>query len=307
MLLAFSFCAAIRYFYCAPFFWKAKPFTKFLSLIATCLLAPLLETAVAYLLLKDVTNGIPRAIYVLVISYRILSYTTWNSLYLLISFLVQKREMEVNNLKLQLANQFSELRELQAQLNPHFLFNSLNVILAVSPEPQKVQEVTSHLASYLRFSLHKARPLEPLARELDEIGHYLTLHRYRLGDKLEWTVDCDLAARTILVPPMLIQPLLENALKYGQTQDKTALRVLVTATVEEDWLSLSVANTGCWVKEDSHNSPGTGLKNLQQRLHLLIGDQASLTWKENDGWVLVCIRIPCFIEPAFHASNRTSI
>jgi sensor histidine kinase YesM len=108
-----------------------------------------------------------------------------------------------------------ELRHLEAQMNPHFLFNALNCIVDARRDPDAVERVTQDLADYLRFSLRESRPLEPLSRELDALENYLGVQQSRFGDALVCTIDCEPEARSVPVPPMMIQPLLENAFRYG--------------------------------------------------------------------------------------------
>ncbi len=197
----------------------------------------------------------------------------------------------------------SELKQLKAQLNPHFLFNSLNTLLA-KEQNQEAQKMTQHLADYLRFSLADSQNLEPLDRELGALEDYLAVQRIRFGADLECSIECDIAARSLLVPPMLIQPLLENAFKYGPLTSAMPLRVEVKAVVvregEECSLLISVANTGRWRPEQRKEPEqpgglqflGTGLTNLRKRLVLLLGVGSTLQIKKEPAWVKVEIRVP---------------
>ena len=184
-----------------------------------------------------------------------------------------------------------ELRLLQSQLNPHFLFNALNIIQAKA-DNDEVREITGNLASCLRFSLNSSRTLEPLGRELDFLERYLGIQQARFGDQLDCSVRVEEAARSILVPPMLIQPLLENAIKYGQRTSELPTRVRVTAAVVEGVLTVSVVNTGTWVERDSSEAPGIGLENLLRRLHLLLGEKSTLDITCDAEGVSVVVTIP---------------
>ena len=196
----------------------------------------------------------------------------------------------------------NELHRLQAQISPHFLFNALNTVLACRESPDDIDTVTQSLAAYLRFLLRPAATLEPLSRELDALEHYLTVQSMRFGDGLVTRIDCDLDVRDVPVPPVLVQPLVENALKYGAESGVRPLRVEVSARREGDSLAIEVANTGRWVTPGSGRSTGTGLHSVERRLRLLVGPAARVTHEERDGWVRVRVLVP--VEPAEQEDNE---
>ena len=189
-----------------------------------------------------------------------------------------------------------ELRQLQEQMNPHFLFNALNAVANRKDDPEAVDHVVRNLADYLRFTLGEARTLEPLSRELQALEKYLAIQHARFGDNLVCRFSCDRAAYAVIVPPMLIQPILENALQYGAQTSSMPLRVNVTAKVVDGWLEVVVANTGRWVPPDNTRSPSTGIRSLRKRLALLVDEAATVdTVIDPDldgGWVRVVIRMP---------------
>ncbi len=199
-----------------------------------------------------------------------------------------------------------ELRHLEAQMNPHFLFNALNCIVDARRDPDAVERVTQDLADYLRFSLRESRPLEPLSRELDALENYLGVQQSRFGDALVCTIDCEPEARSVPVPPMMIQPLLENAFRYGAQTSPKPLMVNVAAELADGWLTVSVVNTGAWVSPDSRRSPGSGLQTLRKRLGLLIGDEATVVTHTGQGSVSIRIRLPDTRPPAAATSTATS-
>ena len=188
-------------------------------------------------------------------------------------------------------------------MNPHFLFNALNAVVASKHDPEAVESVTRDLADYLRFTLGEARPFEPLSRELQALEKYLAVQQARFGANLVCRVACDRAAHAVLVPPMLIQPILENALHYGGKTSSMPLKVNVTAKVADGWLEVVVANSGRWVPPDKTRSPSTGIRSLRKRLALLIDEDATVdTVIDPDldgGWVRVVIRMPAtLVQPA---------
>ena len=216
-------------------------------------------------------------------------------------------ELELRLVKAEAAARTFELRQLQEQMNPHFLFNALNAVAASKDDPEAVESVTRDLADYLRFTLAEARTFEPLSRELQALEKYLAVQQARFGDNLVCRFSCDRAAHAVIVPPMLIQPILENALHYGAQTSSMPLRVSVTAKVVDGWLEVVVANTGRWVPPDNTRSPSTGIRSLRKRLALLVDEAATVdTVSDPDldgGWVRVVIRMPATLtqpSPAVH-------
>jgi hypothetical protein len=191
----------------------------------------------------------------------------------------------------------NELQHLQGQISPHFLFNALNTVMASRDDPEAIDTVTQALANYLRFLLRPAATLEPLSRELDALEEYLTVQGVRFGDGLVTRIDCDLDVRGVAVPTVMVQPLVENAIKYGGQTSPRPIRVDVAARREGDGLVVEVANTGAWVTPGGRQATGTGLHSLQRRLRLLVGPAATVSHTEDDGWVRVRIRVPIMEAP----------
>jgi sensor histidine kinase YesM len=210
-------------------------------------------------------------------------------------------DVELRMLRAEAIAQKFELRQLQDQMNPHFLFNALNAVVASKHDPDAVERVTRDLADFLRFTLGEARSFEPLSRELQALEKYLAVQSARFGENLVCRIACDRAAHAVLVPPMLIQPLLENALHYGAQTSSMPLKVEVTAKVAEGRLEVVVANSGRWLPPDPARSPSTGIRSLRKRLALLVGDDATVdTHIDPDldgGWVRVVIRMPALLAP----------
>lgn len=188
----------------------------------------------------------------------------------------------------------NELHRLQAQISPHFLFNALNTIVASRHQPEAIDTLTQALANYLRFLLRPAATLEPLSREMDALEQYLTVQSMRFGDGLITRIDCDLDMRDVLVPPVMVQPLVENALKYGAATGPRPLQVRISARRDRDRLVVEVVNTGHWAPADGRCSAGTGLHSLARRLKLLVGDAATISHAAADGWVRVRVEVPLF-------------
>jgi LytS/YehU family sensor histidine kinase len=126
----------------------------------------------------------------------------------------------------------------------------------------------------------------------------------RFGAALETRIDCDLDVRGVLVPPAVVQPLVENALKYGGEPGGGPLRVEVSARRAGDWLEVEVANNGRWLAPGHGGSTGTGLDSLAGRLKLLLGPAAGLSHLEEDGMVRVRVRIPAPVSAPASGGSR---
>ena len=223
---------------------------------------------------------------------RIYSLILWNITYFGIELILGYHAVRLESAEAREVARTAELKQLQYQLNQHFLFNALNMVMANLESEHKCRDIMKNLAEYLRFSLHEARTLEPLSRELDALECYLELQRVRFQDGLHCGISCTPEAMRVPVPPMLVQPLLENAFKYGPLSSPTPLRVEVEAAVVSGWLKIRVSNSGDWVPPCAGNSSGIGLANIRRRLFLLCGESASLETETVAGTVRVEIRIP---------------
>ena len=194
--------------------------------------------------------------------------------------------------------QKAEARLLRSQMNPHFLFNALNTILAARNDAAKVETVTQSLADYLRFSLHQEEGEEhglsthPLGDELAALEDYLKVEKARFGEDIVWRIDAEEDARSTPVPSALVQPLLENAIKYGQETGPRPLNVSITAQIVQDRVQIEVQNSGHWVEQGSPQAGRIGLSNLKRRLALIYGHAASLDVRHTPAMVKVCINLP---------------
>jgi len=190
----------------------------------------------------------------------------------------------------------SRLRALRYQINPHFLFNILNSIDSLAKQaPQRIPELIRQLSRYLRFTLTEhTNGLMPLNLELDAITSYLKLEKIRFEDDLVVEIITSPQYGQALVPGLLIQPLVENAIKYGLKTSSLPLRIAIRCTLKDKTLELEVANTGKWISEQEQNpgNNGIGLLNLRQRLELLYPDAYRLTHETRDGWIIVKVELP---------------
>lgn len=223
---------------------------------------------------------------------RSLLYLFWSVLYFGIGYWLDTQQTELRLAQAQVAARTSELKALRAQVNPHFLFNALGSILAQADNPSFVRQITFALSDYLRFSLQRNGELEPLGAELRALENYLQVEKARFEEDLEYDIDADEQARSVCVPNAIVQPLLENAIKYGQRSAIRPLRVSIKAVLEAEALLITVENSGEWIAPEQNKSSKIGLSNLQCRLQLLYADKAALHVECPPKMVRVRVRLP---------------
>jgi len=221
--------------------------------------------------------------------------TFWSGIYFGVAFFKRQRRMEIERYQAQTALAEAELRGLRSQLNPHFLFNSLNSLRAlVVEDPARAQEAITQMATILRYHLQSSeRSLLPLAEEMGTVELYLALELIRFEDRLTVEREVDPDALVFFVPPLALQTLVENAVKYGVSHDEGAGVIRISAKVNAGRLVVSVRNTGALHGASSTDSTGLGLSNLRTRLRLLFAEHASLELREPEhGWVEACLVLP---------------
>jgi LytS/YehU family sensor histidine kinase len=204
-------------------------------------------------------------------------HAAWVAVYLAFAMQRHRYRAELRQAQLGEALQTAELRLLRSQLNPHFLFNALNGLRSlIADEPTRARDAVTQLSRLLRHSLAAGdEDLVSLDRELEMVDDYLALEALRLADRLRVERDIDPAARAVRVPAMLLQTLVENAIKHGIAALKEGGTLHMVARLQERELLIRVTNPR---PEDveAANTAGVGLKNSTQRLRLLFGDRASL-------------------------------
>lgn len=212
--------------------------------------------------------------------------------YLAIEF-QRARSAERRELESQLMAQEAELRMLRTQIDPHFLFNSLNSISALtSQDPKRAREMTLQLAEFFRHTLgleaHRKVTLEAEAKLL---MHFLAIEKVRFGARLMVEQDIAEDANACLLPPMILQPLVENAVKHGIGQLPAGGTVRITAARSGSQLHVTVEND---VDEDlpAAGARGIGLANVRQRLATLYGHEAAVSWTREQQSFRVALVLP---------------
>ena len=220
-------------------------------------------------------------------------YLTSAAGHYLVLALEASREAERRVLESEVGAREAELRALRAQLNPHFLFNSLNSINAlVGSDPEGARRMCEHLGDFLRTTLALgARDDVALAEELELVERYLAIERVRFGERLRSRLDCPEALAACRVPPLLLQPLVENAVKHGVAALVEGGTIEITARRSGGTLVLTVENP---VDPDAPARSGAhlGLENVRRRLHAFGAEEAQLAAESDDERFRVTLTLP---------------
>ena len=192
----------------------------------------------------------------------------------------------------------NQLKLLESQLEPHMLFNTLaNLRVLIGLDPQRAQTMLDRLIGFLRATLTASRTgLHPLAAEFDRLADYLALMQVRMGSRLQTRLDLPAALSQTSVPPLLLQPLVENCIKHGLEPKVEGGRIEVQALEEADALVLRVRDTGVGLAGAAPSSgTGLGLSLVRERLATLYGGRAELHLQaatDAEGGTLVTVRLP---------------
>ncbi len=242
---------------------------------------------------------------------------------------IQTLEEHEKTLRALYLAQQAELRMLRYQINPHFLFNSLNSIGALlKHDPPKSKEMLMKLSDYLRYAVYPAvYDTVTLNEELKMVRNYFDIEKVRFEEKLEITYDIAPATEYVELPAFILQPLAENAVKYGMQTTTLPLRIYLGTQLNNGEFCLTVANTGWLVAsveakessasaqmesllyrkstENKRNS-GVGLRNIQERLKHVFGERYSFEIYERDAMVIATIRIQQADNNGLHRSSTGS-
>ena len=179
---------------------------------------------------------------------------------------------------------YSELKALQSQINPHFLFNVLNTMTSlIRTNPEKAREVTIDLSNYLRYNLDNNLKSVELIKELNQIDTYIKIEKARFGEKLNIIYDVDESLYNFQIPSLIIQPLVENSIKHGilKKRDKGFVKIILKK-IDKD-IEVAIEDDGVGIEQavidnlDKKIEENIGLKNVHQRLKLLYGEGLNIT------------------------------
>ena len=243
--------------------------------------------------LMDFVSGILGSFYILL---------CWSGLYFGIKYYMQLQEQTEQTLKATSAAHQAQLKMLRYQLNPHFLFNTLNAIstLILDGANETANKAVSRLSDFLRYTLYN----DPMSRvtlgsELSAIDLYLEIEKVRFGDRLIIEKSLEAKAQDALVPSLILQPLIENAIKYAITPSEEGGTLRISARVQHKTLVLQISDSGPGLGNGNNGqkSSGVGLKNTRERLQQLYGDGQAFTLAPNEPRGLrITINIPYEVD-----------
>jgi Histidine kinase len=215
------------------------------------------------------------------IAFEIINWTvvflTWQAIYFTAIALREHRSAQFKQSELARALQLAELRLLKSQLNPHFLFNALNTVRSlIADNPSRAQSAVTRLANTLRYTLSSRHDeLVTVAQELDIVTDYLELESMRFEDRLRIETNVPANAASVYIPVMLLQTLVENAIKHGIAELPSGGLLRISAVLENEMLKVEIENPRPPAPIPAAGE-GVGLRNARDRLRLLFGTRATL-------------------------------
>jgi len=207
----------------------------------------------------------------------------WNLIYFMYHYIMKARQEQLDRIRLESLVKELELKTIKSHINPHFIFNALNSIRALVDEnPIRARTAITELSNILRSSMQAEKvEMTPLEKELNIVKDYLALEHIRFEDRLRVEYDIDEDTLDQPVPPMMLQTLVENAIKHGISKQKDGGLVKIISDFTNNHHELVVQNTGHLNGEA--NSEGFGIASTQNRLALLFGDKANFELKDING------------------------
>ena len=222
-----------------------------------------------------------------------ISLFLWAVLYFGVHYFQDLQNAHVEKLQLAVVAKDAQLRVLLGQVNPHFIFNSLNSLRGlIAEDPVRAQNMVTELANMLRYSLQSVKTEHvSLETELEAVTAYLKLEAIRLEERLRIRIDVDPKSLDTQIPPMLLQTLVENGVKHGVSQLPEGGEIRVASEMSGDALRIQVQNSGQLA--ESVGTTRVGLENIRQRLKLLYGDAASVVLRNHGAdFVIAEVSIP---------------
>ena len=211
------------------------------------------------------------------------------------TYIQKTTNSEIQKLLLEQHLQKARMESLKSQLNPHFLFNTLNSITSlIKKDSYKAQHMIGNLGDLLRETLQlKEQNLITVHREITVLKKYIAIMQHRFSDSLSFDLFVNRESETALIPSLLLQPIIENSIKYGHLPNSIQLKVVLKIIRQDTRLVIIVENNGALISENSHGD-GIGLRNIQERLETLFIDNYvfSFTNLTDQSGVITIIKIP---------------
>jgi sensor histidine kinase YesM len=278
---------------------KSKPFSLILNLAAIGAISVaiwiLISKWITLLFLPD--RNVYQLYWDVTLPYRIgtglFIYLLVILTYFLFISLTNLSEKKAREAKLESLVKETELKMLRSQLNPHFLFNSLNSISSLTiTDPEKAKNMVIKLSEFMRYALSKKdeQPVS-LRSELENLRLYLDIEKVRFGDRLSTEENIDEKCLETKMPVMILQPLYENAIKHGVYESTESVRILTQAKTIGGHIEITISNNYN-PAPSSRRGTGTGLINVARRLELFYGKKASMKTTRENGIFTVSLYLP---------------
>lgn len=223
-------------------------------------------------------------------------YLILSSLSYLIMNLKQLKEQEVHHAELQNLLKESEINLLRFQINPHFLFNSLNSVSSlIMTRPHEANKMIISLSEFMRYSLNSSgKVMSTLDEEMKHCNDYLAIEKVRFGSGLVTDICMEENTLSYPVPAMMIQPLVENAIKHGMNDNTEGITITINSSIKDGVLRLEVINPFSSNTETKSKGTGTGIKNIRNRLAKIYGRNDLLTISIEENRFHVTINLPYY-------------
>ncbi|MEH7073428.1 sensor histidine kinase [Neobacillus drentensis] len=205
---------------------------------------------------------------------------------------VENKELNERLIHSQLKEREAELRALQAQIKPHFLYNTLDSIywMAILQNNEDIAEIAVALSQSFKLSLNNGEDMIPISKELEHIHHYLTIQNLRYQDRFRYIEDVDSALLEKPILKLLLQPFIENAIYHGLETKVGEGTIKLIGRISEDWITFTIKDNGIGIEDIKKTDTGFGIKNVRERIKLFYGEESTLfiSSKVNEG---TCIEI----------------
>jgi sensor histidine kinase YesM len=235
--------------------------------------------------------------------FKFMAYVIWSAAYNFYHVALNMRRNAIEKLAAENRAKDLELINLRAQLNPHFLFNALNSIHSLAMmKKDTASDAVLLLSDLMRYTLnYEKRDVVPLSEEMEVVEKYLQLEKIRFGKKLNAELDISDATLDLKIPPIIVQTLVENAIKHGLKDSVEGVFIKINSQLSNSFLTINVINSGRLKKGDpSVSDPknsGIGVENTRRRLQMIYGERATFDLKNlNEKEVIASLNLPIVID-----------
>lgn len=271
---------------------------QYFKMLAICFVLTLISMFLSIFALQQIFNSFPLSHFYQTLPYHfIINFLFLFCVMIINIFWNMQQEYEENKKRKEESERIlrdAELYNLRQQLQPHFLFNSLNSIIAlIGIKPEEARNMTFQLSDFLRGTMRKDdKQLQPLIEEISHLQLYLAIEKVRFGHRLSTGIHVQNGLEQAKVPPMIIQPLLENAIKFGLYNIIGEVNINIDIQLSQHMLYITITNPFDSSQFENHKGTGFGLSSIQRRLFLLYGRTDLLETKVQDSLFIATLKIP---------------